>query len=198
MQRAGAYLPPHIPDPHLQTPQQDEQQHQQEQQRQARHTQYTPEQQNDFSDFSLLSNAFGASQSRPPPTMLPNPSWLFASPSMARPNWHASGLQTPPQYAPAFGARTPYAGSPAQYQPSRPNSPFPAWMAPSSSAIAGPSAQTPTFIPDYDDNWSAFPVCFFNLYRAAIFTDGNSQARRHQHSLPTTTTVRIYPRPPYW
>ncbi|KAJ7234331.1 hypothetical protein C8J57DRAFT_1249272 [Mycena rebaudengoi] len=157
MQRAGAYLPPHIPDPRLQTPQQDEQQHQQEQQRQARHTQYTPEQQNDFSDFSLLSNAFGASQSRPPPTMLPNPSWLFASPSMARPNWHASGLQTPPQYAPAFGARTPYAGSPAQYQPSRPNSPFPAWMAPSSSAIAGPSAQTPTFIPDYDDNWSAFP-----------------------------------------
>ncbi|KAJ7195427.1 hypothetical protein C8J57DRAFT_1547282 [Mycena rebaudengoi] len=146
-----------FPTPRLQTPQQDEQQHQQEQQRQARHTQYTPEQQNDFSDFSLLSNAFGASQSRPPPTMLPNPSWLFASPSMARPNWHASGLQTPPQYAPAFGARTPYAGSPAQYQPSRPNSPFPAWMAPSSSAIAGPSAQTPTFIPDYDDNWSAFP-----------------------------------------
>ncbi|KAJ7289895.1 hypothetical protein C8J57DRAFT_1214212 [Mycena rebaudengoi] len=198
MQRAGAYLPPHIPDPRLQTPQQDEQQHQQEQQRQARHTQYTPEQQNDFSDFSLLSNAFGASQSRPPPTMLPNPSWLFASPSMARPNWHASGLQTPPQYAPAFGARTPYAGSPAQYQPSRPNSPFPAWMAPSSSAIAGPSAQTPTFIPDYDDNWSAFPPgaqtpTFTANYDDSPYIPPPTLPTRRQTPFPRAAC----PRPPY-
>jgi hypothetical protein len=92
--------------------------------------------------------------------MFPNPSWLFASSSSSRTSWHDSGLQTPAQYAPAFGARTPSAGSPIQYQPSRPNSPFPAWMAPSSSATAGASAQTLTFLPDYDDSWSALSVCF--------------------------------------
>ncbi|KAJ7257319.1 hypothetical protein C8J57DRAFT_1516784 [Mycena rebaudengoi] len=156
MQRTGAYLPPHIPNPRLQAPQQDQQQPQEEQQRQPRHAQHTPQQQSDFSDFSLLSNAFGAPQSRPPPTMLPNPSWLFASSSI--PSTTSSGLQAPSQYAPAFGARTPYAGSPFQYQPSRPNSPFPAWMATFSSATAGASAQTPTFLPDYDDNWSALPT----------------------------------------
>jgi hypothetical protein len=201
MQRAGACLPPHIPDSRLQAPQD-------EQQRQPWEDQRQPQQE---SDFSLFSHAFGA-KSRPQPspnTTLPNPAWMFSSSS----NWRDSGLQTPSHHSTLFRAHTPSGGSPIPYMPSRPNSPYPAWMAPPpSGAFANAGTQTPAFggahtpgfvggqtpgfVANYDDSWHmppspTLPVCFFLRLRCTA----DRQLRFSAAKLPCSYQVLGTQRP---